>query len=375
MDEIELTSTSATTAVCSPVPLRVTDRVRLVFHPTVVINPHDPRACVRGEFVYQKKSSNGEWRDVQTDSLATIKTGEAFKLELKSAEMLSLVNAIGPIYRMVWTEKRIPRLPTRFVRMGQGLAQLITLSESELEQFLDAHPNDAVAVLGRVLTWLAKRPVTTKAAAALAAIDPDRLPSITALLGVSTLRAALEDWEASEGNEDEDFWQRMLSRHAFVLSQLFAHPIIVIKEKAFLGGKHVDNRGGSYVDFLVAAECTTSVALVEIKTPATPLLGPAYRTDALPPSSHLAGAVAQVLKYRSTFVRAFDALNTDDPRRMLLGGCPAFVVVGHSKQLDTTEKKESFERFRSQLRDVTIICFDELFSRVAKTVHLLDGPS
>jgi hypothetical protein len=50
--EIKTRSTSSKTAVSSPIELRVTDRVRLVFVPTLVENPTTPEACVNGCFVY-----------------------------------------------------------------------------------------------------------------------------------------------------------------------------------------------------------------------------------------------------------------------------------------------------------------------------------
>lgn len=373
MEELETSSTSARTAECSPVVLRSSDQVRLIFRPVIVDNRAQPRACINGEFVYERKKKNGVWEATNTVSLNSVKTGEQYKLGLHASELLALMETIGPLYRTCWQDRSVPVRRTKFVRLEEGLAHLVKMSQGDLDRFLDAHPSDAVAVLARVLTWLAKRPVTTEAAAALAAVDPVQLPSLSALLGVSTLRAAQQEWQANAMNSDEDYWQNTLSRFSFVLSHLFAYPVVVIREKAYLGGKALDNQGGSVLDFLMASASTSAVALVEIKTPTTDLLGKEYRTGALPPSRELTGALAQVLKYRSTFTRQFDSTSRASPTRLVMGGCPALVVAGDCSQLDSDEKRESFERFRSQLRDVAIVTFDELLKRLSDTLALLEG--
>jgi hypothetical protein len=51
MDQLETSSTSSRTADCTPIVLRETKRVRLVFRPMILINDADPRACIKGEFV------------------------------------------------------------------------------------------------------------------------------------------------------------------------------------------------------------------------------------------------------------------------------------------------------------------------------------
>ena len=164
--------------------------------------------------------------------------------------------------------------------MEAGLARFLKLGQGELEAFLDSHPEDAAAVLGKLVAWLTS--VSAEASKALAALDPGRLPAVTALLGLAALKNALAEWEAHASNPSESFWQKTLSKHSFVLSHLFAHPVVVIRERAYLGGKALDDKGGSYLDFLTAASRTNGVALVEIKTPLTDLLGPEYRGGAYP---------------------------------------------------------------------------------------------
>jgi hypothetical protein len=373
LDQVEASSTSPRTADVTPIVLRETERVRLVFRPMILVNHKDPRACIKGEFVYEKRQKTNEpWQPANTVSLASLKSGEGFKLELHSGELLALMTTLVPLYRARWQEKG-PLLGTRtYVRMESGLAHFLKLGQTDLQAFLDSHPEDAAAVLGKLVSWLTS--VSSEASGALAALDPTRLPAVTALLGLSALKSALAEWEANAANSSEAFWQTTLAKHAFVLSHLFAHPVVVIQERAYLGGKALDDRGGSYLDFLTAAHATDGVALVEIKTPATDLLGAEYRGGAYPFSPDLSGAVAQVLKYRHTFSTEFSRLCRGKGKDLVLGGCPCVVLAGHAeRELDTPEKRESFEAQRAQLSSVRIVTYDELFTKLNVTTRLLEG--
>jgi hypothetical protein len=339
----------------------------------ILVNDENPHACIKGEFVYEKRRGAGdEWQPANTLSLASLKAGEGYKLELHSSELLKLLETLVPLYRARWRE-RGPLFGTRkYVRMETGLARFLELGQPELEAFLDTHAEDAASVLGKLVEWLTS--VSPEASKAMAALDPGRLPAVTALLGLSALKSALAEWEAHAANPSEAFWQALLSKHAFVLSHLFAHPVVVIQERAYLGGKALDDKGGSYLDFLTAASRTDGVALIEIKTPQTALLGPAYRGGAFPLSPELSGAVAQTLKYRYTFATEFARLSRQRDGNLVLGGCPCVVVGGHAaRELDTLEKRESFEAQRAQMSSVRIVTYDELFTKLRVTTTLLEG--
>lgn len=374
MDRVETSSTSAHTAECSPVVLREKDRVRLVFKPVIVVNDTNSRACIRGEFVYERKSPKDEWQPLNTLSLNSIKFGEEYKLELHSGELLELMETLGPLYRAQWTAGAAPQGKQVFVRMETQLAKFLQLEQKELESFLTSHSKDAIEVLTKLIRWLSSGSLSATASHALAQLEPSRLPAVTALIGLSSLKTALEEWESHSDNGSEAHWQQALSRHAFVLSQLFAHPVVVIQQQAYLGGKAIDNTGGSYLDFLAASTATGGVALIEIKTPKTPLLGSEYRNGVHPASTELNGALAQILKYRHTFATEFHKLGQAKGHDLVLGGTPCVVIAGNAKkELVTKERREAFEAFRCQLTDVRIITFDELFEKLRVSARLLEG--
>src|SRR5205823_2503737 len=112
--------------------------------------------------------------------------------------------------------------------------------------------------------------------------------------------------------------------------------------------------------------------LIEIKTPQTPLLGPAYRTDVYPQSRELSGAVSQVLHYRETLLGELHSLKKG--RHALLSSAePRCVVIAGNTERELTDdyRKGSFERVRERLFGVTVVSFDEVFGRITSLVDLL----
>ncbi len=370
--EIETTSTSRNTAVATPLILRERDHVRLVFVPMLVNNERSPEAAVRGCFIYQKKATKDQWAPVATVPLNSLKCGEGYKLDLKAGEVLKLAKGLWELYRLFRQQGGVPQGRSRWVRIESGLARLVALNEAEFRDFLDTHQHDAAATLARLLRWMAASPQRAEAAARLAGTQQNELPQLTALLGLSAVKDALEYWRTNQDNDTEGFWQRALAERAYVLSQVFAYPVVVIGQKAYLGGKDLTNAGGKVVDYLATVESTDAVVLIEIKTPKTPLLGSEYRDKTYPLSSQLVGAVAQSLVYRQSLMREFNAVRGE--RRLTLGEPRCLVVAGNAQRdLATREKRESFELQRERLQGVTVVTYDELFTRLQRLVDLLEG--
>jgi len=353
MKDVNVRSTSRNTAECEPIILRQTDQVRLVFLPTLVDNPTATDACVRGQFVYQRKVKTTEWATAGTVPLSSLKAGEGFKLELHSAELLALLRQLGGLYR-IYRQHGIPPGETRFVRMEATLARFLALGESDLRNFLESHSTEAATTLLKLLKWLATSPKST--ALRLAAMPPEELPKLTALLGLMAVKDALSHWEQNETNTSEEFWQDALSKRSYVLSQVFAYPVVVIRPKAYVGGKQVSNTGGNVVDFLAAAESTDAVVLIEIKTPQTKLLGPEYRSGVFPLSVSLSGAIAQGLRYRQSLMREFNSITAERSKPLTLCEPRCLIVAGNAaKEITTGAMRESFELHRERLQGVAII--------------------
>jgi len=171
-------------------------------------------------------------------------------------------------------------------------------------------------------------------------------------------------WDKNQTNHDEGFWQLTFREHVYAIAQVFAVPLVFIKEAAYVGGMNIDRRNAKLVDYLFSLESSQEAALVEIKTPATKLLGPKYR-GTYRPSPELSGAVMQALDYRRTLVARLGAIleQTDHKLKAVAPRC--VVIVGNGKlELNSEAKRIAFELFRANSRDVEIVTYDELFRKL-----------
>jgi hypothetical protein len=378
---VQTRSTSRATTKTDPIILRGggrEDQVRLVFMPTIVENPHNESACVNGDFVWEKKLQKDVWIPLKTERLSALKSGQGYCLHLNTNELLILVRELQARY-LFHSQHGVPQGQQTWVSakgpIGELLTQLESLAPSgELGSELIDDAAKAVSVL---LRGLSRSPHGQEAITRLMALNPDELPSLNAILGLGIVKDALSHWRANQNNGDEGFWKKSLKERAYVLSQVFVYPIIVIDDQAYVGGKQIDNRGGSLVDFLARVESTGQVVLIEIKTPQTPLLGTKYRNDVYPLSKDLAGGIAQALKYRQRFISSASTILGRNRQKLVVGAPRCLLVAGNTEREFARDANDSmrddFELLREQCEGVTIITYDELFTKMGRTVSLLEG--
>jgi hypothetical protein len=179
-------------------------------------------------------------------------------------------------------------------------------------------------------------------------------------------------WDANKTNSDEEFWQIQFQSHSLALSQLFSVPVTLIKDKAYVGGQGIDRRDARFVDFLFSGGSGSEAILVEIKTPMKEImLKTPYRTNVYVPSSELTGSVVQITDYRVSLTREFGAL-THNKYDLTAFHPKCVVIIGNSAQLDTEGKRRSFELFRSNLSNVDVVTFDEVFRKLEHLASLFN---
>ena len=170
-------------------------------------------------------------------------------------------------------------------------------------------------------------------------------------------------WDGNRTNADEEFWQLTFNENSYALSQVFAVPMLFIKDKAYVGGMTLERSDARFVDYLYSTESSREAILIEIKAPTTRLVGRPYRGNH-PPSAELAGSVVQVLTYRSELVRHLSGLkeNTDIKLNAFMPRCA--IIVGNAEaELKDERSRRSFELFRTSLKDVEVVTYDELFRK------------
>ena len=174
----------------------------------------------------------------------------------------------------------------------------------------------------------------------------------------------LGTWDAQRQNADEEFWQLTFNENSYVLSQVFAVPMVFLKDKAYVGGMKLDHGDARFVDYLFSAESSREAILIEIKTPTTRLMGGPYR-GVRPPSRDLSGAVVQALEYRAELAKNLLSITGGTKYDVSAFAPRVAVVVGDARaELLDEKSRRSFELYRTSLKDVEVITFDELFRKV-----------
>jgi len=171
----------------------------------------------------------------------------------------------------------------------------------------------------------------------------------------------------------EKKFQAFLKTNSWVFSTLFAQPVILHQDEAYVGGKNYRNKNGKYSDFLIKNGMSDNVSFTEIKTHLTELVEkkPYRGTDVFAMSKELTGSISQVLNQRDHFQKEFyaHAYKTKDVQTF---NSKAMVIAGQISAL-SEEQRHAFEIFRNNSRDVEVITFDELYRKIEGLLKIITG--
>ncbi|MGW7312662.1 Shedu anti-phage system protein SduA domain-containing protein [Streptomyces sp. NPDC054865] len=192
----------------------------------------------------------------------------------------------------------------------------------------------------------------------------------TSVSTISRLAEALSIWESERENSSEEFWHGFFAERPEVLAVPLEGKAYSLLSKCYVGGKSVSNTGGNVLDFL--AQNAGNSALLEIKTPTARLISPTpYRANVFAPSKELTGSCIQVLTYRESLVREITTLAYHTPHLRAIYP-PCTILIGDLEKESLSEKqRHSVEVFRSSLKDVRVLTYDELFHGVRMMLSAL----
>ena len=191
------------------------------------------------------------------------------------------------------------------------------------------------------------------------------------LVNLKELIARFEQMMTTSCRERE--WQDFFDENQFVLSLAFGYPITMVQGQASVGGRTFSGRGDKLADFLVMNSMTNNAAIIEIKTPGTELMtNTEYRSGVFSPSTEFSGAINQALGQRHQLEKEIVHLKEKSRRRDLESySIHCCLIVG---RIPTDEsKRESFELFRRNSKDVEIVTFDELLKKLSSLRDFLDS--
>lgn len=377
---ITVSSTSSSSADATPLDLRTpTESTRLRFVPKIVDNTGHPENNVEGTFIYERKRKIDECFPSDNGgsffSKQDVSTGSALKLALDSSETRALYEGLSRLYKCADDMDGIPYGTAQYVavdKAARSLLRLLRANPSAAHMIADRDTFDLVKELLKLLTQgTSKDELKT----VLSGLEDDNLQSLSTSLSVERLERVASELENNLSNGSEQYWQIFFENNAWIIPQIMSVPCVLYQSQAYVGGKSFANRGGNLPDFLYQNKLTKNLAIVEIKTPQTPLLGVQYRGQSYSVSKELSGAITQVLSYRQSLLQTFAQLRLMSEDSVEAFSPQCVVVIGNSSELHNERNRlGSFENFRGCLSGVSVFTYDELLVKLRDLIALL-GPN
>lgn len=225
--------------------------------------------------------------------------------------------------------------------------------------------------------WTELRNILQRETRVASSAGPEAVSKLRSDLELVELEGLISHFEELlAGSHQEKRWQKFLKANPFILSFAFGYPVVLIQDEASVGGRKLSGQGEKVTDFLTMNPTTNNVAIFEIKTPSTSLLrvGKEYRSGVYAPSKDLAGSITQALDQRYQLLKSFsvkkDVSRMFDIESYAVRMC---VIIGTTPKVP--DEVKSFELFRSSLKDVEVITFDELLEKVKLLRKLLKSES
>lgn len=375
-DTVDVISTSTVTADASPIVLNQTEFLRFKFIPTLVNNEKEPQKSISGKLLYEKKRKNDVSFPSEDSSITTkvsrgsVKVGDWMEFQLNTSETYELYTGLKRLYALYENMGEIPYGSATYTRVDSSFRQFLSIIQTDpsAARMIGNEENyDLVKTLLRLITQTDSRESLQKS---LAELQEENLQHLTSSLNIEKLQRVATLMKDNLDNDSEEFWQStVFKENQWVLAQIFACPCTIFADKAYVGGKRINNSGGNLCDFIYQNSLSQNIALIEIKTPCTDIIGSQYR-GTFSFSYELSGAVNQVLNYRDKLTKEYYTLchQGEVPFEVMTPKC--VVIIGKLSTL-ATDHIAAFENFRNSLSNILILTFDELYQRIVDLISVL----
>ncbi|MCL1876063.1 MAG: DUF4263 domain-containing protein [Synergistaceae bacterium] len=368
---IDLVSTSLRTADASPIILNSTERIRTTFVPMIIDNNIDQQKCVKGKLVHEKKRKKDTEFPTEKISRRSVKDGEVIEISLNTSETYKLFEGLKDLFDLHKEIGTTPLGSSTFARVDNSFQQLLAFISNDSSAASMLGQSENLELFKKLLQRITQTDFLESLKNGLKELNEANISSLSEAANITKLERALIVFDENMDNEKEEDWQNIFKGNQWILSQVFSCPYTIFEDKAYVGGKGLDNRNANICDFIYQNKLTQNIALIEIKTPCTKLLGAKYRgTYSLSPD--MSGAVNQILNYKEKLTKVYYTVcqNTNKEFEVLSPKC--FVIIGKLNDLSTDQIK-TFENYRNNISNVTVITFDELKMRVSYLLQLFNS--
>ena len=208
---------------------------------------------------------------------------------------------------------------------------------------------------------------TTASAAQIASKLPAKMARLQRDIEVVNLEQLIVSYaKALDDGHNEDWWQEFFEENVFALQLLFGGPTVFVDAQVPIGEGDNSIKGKKIADYLLKNAMTNNASLVEIKKPSTKLMKKrAYREGVYGVQSEIGEAVTQVLDQALQLTRHEADTKARIGDSSWVSNAPrCFVVAGRLSELDTDDKKKSFDLYREHVSGVRLVTYDEILEQL-----------
>lgn len=367
---VDVVSTSMVTADASPIVLDKKDSVRLRFLPKLVDNKKNSKKSVSGKIVYERKRKDDKlFPSEDKISRKSVKAGEMMEINLNTSETYELYQGLKGLYELYEGVGTIPYGKATYARIDSTFSEFISIIQKNPTAAKMIGNEENYGLVKILLEQITATSSIESLKKGLSDLEDGNLQKLTSSLNLEKLRRIVDIIRDNLENSSEEFWQtEVFKANQWVLAQIFACPCTIFAEKAYVGGKGIDNTRGNICDFIYKNSLSQNVALIEIKTPCTKIIGDNYR-GTYSFSLELSGAINQVLNYRDKLTKEYLAIHAQSGKHFEALNPKCILVIGKLSDMEK-EQIAAFENFRNSLNNVSIITFDEIYQRIVDLVDL-----
>lgn len=350
-EEFRVKKLSNNFAKTEPIVLHKTGNTALVFHPEV----HS--GGVRGSFIRWKKDRSDTYQQIKEKDFRSLKLDEGVKIEIKTEELSSFIKEIQKHYSLIGKKSGKYRI------IDEDDKVFIVNDENKSEVIQQVIKNDFSEELWRQLQEA----------------NFDLATSLSMGHLQSVRQRALSEFEKNlpiKGDGQECYWQSFFEKNQWIFGYGLSYKFLNLTEdQPCFGGTSYTGKGSQRGDLLCSTAGDISfTVIVELKTPATPLLQGTsqQRNGAWSLSKELVDAVTQTQAYCSTWERSShdnaedleeDKIYTTKPKGIIVVGSLSKLAIKGERATINRIRRETFERFRQSLSGIEILTYDELLKR------------
>lgn len=189
------------------------------------------------------------------------------------------------------------------------------------------------------------------------------LEEVNSVIGDKAGMEELVDlWSKQQNIKDAKYWSDTLRSYPYILTQVLSSPLLVLEDKAYFGSHRMSSKADELSEFIISNPTIDHVVLLKVLSPEDVLVGGAFNGTFLI-SETINGHINHQLALREELITTLNGHVTEHFDEKI--SCQ--IIIGNSEDL-SKRHLEILNRYRQQLRHVTLTCFDEFIETVQ---HLL----